>query len=253
MTEHDDGPDDGHEPERRETSLPPADDERIRRLLAEARHTEPMPEAVAARLDGVLAGLSADRTRLGQQGAHEDHRAPVVDLAARRRRRTAANLLVAAAAVLVVGFGISQILPNGMGGSAGDQAATTAEDAAGGDSADTGGGTNRNGEPEAAPANPSEYDAGAAGKTFLIRSERFGADVRQARRQLLLDRHAALLEYPAPDCLTTDVGAGEVVAATYDGAPAAIVLRTPSGDVQVVDLFLCGDAAPRRSITLTAP
>src|SRR5688572_21810095 len=108
MTEHDDGPDDGHEPERRETSLPPADDERIRRLLAEARHTEPMPEAVAARLDGVLAGLSADRTRLGQQGAHEDHRAPVVDLAARRRRRTAANLLVAAAAVLVVGFGISQ-------------------------------------------------------------------------------------------------------------------------------------------------
>jgi hypothetical protein len=252
MTDHDNGQDDGHEPELRENSLPPADDERIRRLLADARHTEPMPEAVAARLDGVLAGLSADRARLGQPGAREDHRAPVVDLAA-RRRRTAANLLVAAAAVLVVGFGISQILPHGVGGSDGDQAATTAEDAAGGDSADSGGGSNRNGEPEAAPVNPSEYDAGAAGKAFQIRSERFGPDVRQVRRQVLLDRHAALLEYPAPSCLTTDVGAGEVVAATYDGAPAAIVLRIPSGDVQVVDLFLCGDAAPRRSITLTAP
>ena len=243
------------EPELRESQLPPADDERIRRLLAEARHTEPMPEAVATRLDGVLASLSADRAQRREDLAHEDHRAPVVDLAARRRRRTAANLLVAAAAVLVVGFGITQVLPDGMSGSDGDPAATSAEDnAAGGsaDSADSGDVNSRIDEPEAGPEAPSEYD-GAAGKTFQIRSERFGTDVRQARQQLLLDRKAALVEYPAPDCLTTDVGAGDVVAATYDGAPAAIVLRTPSGDVQVVDLFLCGDSTPRRSITLTAP
>ena len=108
------------EPELRESQLPPADDERIRRLLAEARHTEPMPEAVATRLDGVLASLSADRAQRREDLAHEDHRAPVVDLAARRRRRTAANLLVAAAAVLVVGFGITQVLPDGMSGSDGD-------------------------------------------------------------------------------------------------------------------------------------
>jgi hypothetical protein len=237
------------EPELRERQLPPADDERIRRLLAEARHTEPMPEAVATRLDDVLASLNADRV-------HEDDLAPVVDLAARRRRRTAANLLVAAAAVLVVGVGISQVVPHGMSGSDGEPAATSAEDnAAGGsaDPADSGDSTARNAVPEAEPEAPSEYDGGAAARAFQIRSESFGTDVRQARRELLTDQKAALLEYPAPACLTTDVGVGDVVAATYDGAPAAIVLRTPSGDVQVVDLFLCGDSTPRRSITLTAP
>ena len=32
-------------------------EEQVRRLLADARHTEPMPDDVAARLDGVLADL----------------------------------------------------------------------------------------------------------------------------------------------------------------------------------------------------
>ena len=93
--------------------------------------------------------------------------------------------------------------PTGWAAATATRRPPTAEDAAAGDSADRRRRRrNRDGEPEAAPADPSEYDAGAAGKTFLIRSERFGTDVRQARRQLLLDRHAALLEYPAPDCLT---------------------------------------------------
>jgi hypothetical protein len=249
---HEDGHEDGRQPELHDSPLSPADDERIRRLLAEARHTEPIPEAVAARLDEVLAGLSADRD---DRGAVGDRRAPVIDLAA-RRRRTAANLLVAAAAVLVVGFGITQVLPNGMSGSDGETAATSAEDSAGGgsaDSADAGDVDNRNAQPEAGPPGPTEYNSGAAGKAFRIRSERFGSDVRRLRTQLLQDGSQALVEYPAPDCLTAAVGAGDVVAATYDNAPAAIVLRTPSGDVQVVDLYLCGDGAPRRSITLTAP
>jgi hypothetical protein len=41
--------------------------------------------------------------------------------------------------------------------------------------------------------------------------------------------------------------------ATYDEAPAYLVLRPAAGDTQVVDLYLCGDTTPRRSITLTAP
>ena len=58
----------------------------------------------------------------------------------------------------------------------------------------------------------------------------------------------------AEGCLAVSVEPGsEVVATTYDAAPAALVLRPPSGDVQVVDLYLCGDVEPRRSITLTAP
>ena len=40
--------------------LTPAEAERVRRLLAEARHTEPMPDDVAARLDRVIAGLADD-------------------------------------------------------------------------------------------------------------------------------------------------------------------------------------------------
>jgi hypothetical protein len=247
----DHGHDHGHEPELHESPLPPADDERIRRLLAEARHTEPMPEAVAARLDSVLGDLSSERA---ERHAHEDQRAPVIELAA-RRRRTAANLLVAAAAVLAIGFGITQVLPDGMGGSDDSPTAATAEDAGGGSAADSSGSDSRSvtpddGTPEV--PTPNESDGSFSAKAFRIRSESFGADVRQLRRQVVYDAKA-MLEYAAPTCLTADVGAGDVLAVTYDGAPAALVLRVPSGDVQVVDLYLCDDVAPRRSITLTAP
>ena len=46
-----------------------------------------------------------------------------------------------------------------------------------------------------------------------------------------------------------DFGDGLAVGATYDGTPAALVLRQPAGDVQVVDLYLCGTTEPTRSIT----
>src|SRR5688572_9442692 len=101
-----------------ESPLSPAEDERIRRLLAEARHTDPMPDAVVARLDRVLTGLAGERAERASQ-------AQVVDLAA-RRRRTAGQLLVAAAAVVAVGFGITQVLPSVDGGSDDSPSATTA-------------------------------------------------------------------------------------------------------------------------------
>lgn len=235
-----------------ESPLDPAQDERIRRLLADARHTEPMPEAVVARLDRVLADLSDDRT----ERADRADRAEVVDLMA-RRRRTVGQLLVAAAAVVAVGVGITQVLPD-MGGSsdgdaqeatAGGAAADSAEGAEGGD-----GEGSRFVSPESAPQAPSDSTGGAAKSTFKIRSDEFGPDVRRARSQLESEGAQALVEYPAEGCLTVSVEPGsEVVATTYDAAPAALVLRPPSGDVQVVDLYLCGDLEPRRSITLTAP
>jgi hypothetical protein len=58
---------------------------------------------------------------------------------------------------------------------------------------------------------------------------------------------------PADGCLAVDPGPGSLVPATYDEAPAYLVLRPPAGDTQVVDLYVCGDTAPRRSITLTTP
>src|SRR5690242_21244414 len=98
------------------------DDEQVRRLLAEARHTEPMPDDVAARLDGVLADL---------------REAPAVTppadgLAARRRRRTARNWLLAAAAVVVLGVGVNQVDWSGMSADDSDSGASASD--AGGDS-----------------------------------------------------------------------------------------------------------------------
>ena len=63
----------------RRRELTPAQDEAVRRLLADARHDEPVPPEVAARLDDALAGLRAERAAAT---------ADVVPL--RRRRRAAA-------------------------------------------------------------------------------------------------------------------------------------------------------------------
>src|SRR4051812_28598855 len=81
--------------------LTPDQEADVRRLLADARHEEPIPAEVGERLDRVLAGLSHDEP--GASGV-----APVIDLAARRRRRNAAAVLAGAAAVVVTGFGIGQ-------------------------------------------------------------------------------------------------------------------------------------------------
>ena len=168
-----------------ESPLYPADDERIRRLLAEARHTEPMPEAVAARLDQVLADLVADRA---EREPPEPAAAPV-DLAA-RPARTAANLLVAAAAVVPVGFGITQVLPDAASAAA---AATRRPPttAAGGEAA-----AERPTAPETAvvAADPAARGRrGPQSQAFAIRSERFGPDVRRVRDELLRN------ERPPPD------------------------------------------------------
>jgi hypothetical protein len=235
-------PEERNDPDGSEPTLPPADDARIRHLLAEARHTDPMPDDVAARLDRVLAGLSQER---------EERLAPVVELAS-RRRRTAASLLVAAAAVVVVGVGISQVLPDhGLGGSGGGDAATsTQEDAAGGDAA-------RAPEPsrdDGSAAAPGPESAPADRALVQIRSAHFGQDVRRARSTASARGPQGFVAYPPADgCLGVDPGSGSLLPVSYDGAPAYLVLRPPAGDTQVVDLYLCGDTASRRSITLTAP
>ncbi len=237
--EHDDGP------ELRDSPLSPADDERIRRLLAEARHTEPIPPAVATRLDDALVAAVADRREraaVESPGPPSRQGADVVDLAA-RRRRTAVNLLVAAAAVVVMGVGISQVLPQGSGG---DAVMSQDRAAEGGDAVDdSGGGASQE---EGAPELPRPNEA-----AVKVRSKRFGADLRRLQSQVARGLVEGEAQPPTSSgCLTVDVGPGDVVPVSYDGAPAVVVLRPPSGDVQVVDLYLCGDTEPRRSITLTS-
>jgi hypothetical protein len=125
----------------------------------------------------------------------------------------------------------------------------TAEDTGGGDGALADGGAT---DEEGAPQAPSDVDA------VRIRDEQFAADVRKARARVLLGEFLAYNESQddaaaRAGCVTVSIGPGLRVPAFYDAAPAVLVLRPPSGEVQVVDLYVCGDTAPRRSITLPAP
>jgi hypothetical protein len=159
-------------------STPPPDDAAVRRLLASARHDEPVPADVAARLDSVLARLEAGESVAGPRGS----RAKVVELTAQRRRRVA-SLLVAAAAVVVLGVGLGQVV-DGFG-SAGSRSAT---DAAGdaameGEAADTGAGADRDElAAEAAPETMAE-DGAEAGADAL---SAYGSSVAPRGERILV-------------------------------------------------------------------
>ncbi len=232
MTDHESGP----LPE-----LTPEQESTVRRLLAEARHDEPLPVEVGDRLDRVLADLSRDPL---------DRSAPVIDLAARRRRRNAAGLLVAAAAVIVGGFGVGQVID--VGGSADSDSAdgggsTVARD----DSADDRG---------AAPGESSEGEAGdapaqaAKALPLQLTSQHLERDVRrQLRRQSYASLDgtdpSAMAEAEFP-CASAPYGLGELLPAYYDGIPTVLALRPPEGQEQRAEVLECGTAVPLRSFTI---
>ena len=215
-------------------------DEQVRRLLADARHTEPLPPDVAARLAGVLADLRADRPL----------RPTVTDLAAARRRRRARTMLLAAAAVVVVGIGIGQLdsasddSDSPSSADAGGSVASEREQDAPGDGLLSGGGAS-----EAAPDPANDSSA-------RVSSGNFGEKVLRLRQQrAALDRDLGSEAYTAQAkarCAGPDAGPGAAVRIRYDGSPAALVYRPPRGDTQVVDLYLCGRDEVVRSITLPA-
>lgn len=99
-----------------DSDLTPDQAQEVRRLLAHARHTEPTPDDVVARLDQTLASLSAERAAASHESSNESatagSTAPVVDLGARRRRRITTGLL-GAAAVTVIGLTVPTLLPSG--------------------------------------------------------------------------------------------------------------------------------------------
>jgi hypothetical protein len=208
-------------------------DDAVRRLLAEARHDEPIPDDVAARLDGVLADLRA-----------AEPPPQVIDLAAARRRRTRLrNGLVAAAVVVLVGFGISRVDLSGMSA----------------DSSDAGGSSDTAaGESAAEPAAPSPLDGDAEtdgqGLANLAPVARLTSDrLEQQVRRLVEDAAAGRDEVrsvdEAGDCRVPS-GPGRSLAATYDGAAAVLVLRPPAGGVRVADVYLCGQSTPVRSVSV---
>lgn len=259
-------------PHDHDPDLTPA--EEVRRLLADARHTEPMPADVAARLDGVLAGLAAD-DGAGPPRASDGSAARAADLAAARRRRTVRNLLVAAAAVVAIGVGINEADLTVSGGA---EDAMSSDTSGGGDAAPgaaPGAESQREGAADAVPNTSSadkprraELDSGLAGyavRPVRLSAERFGTQVRRLRvetKELALndmsgqaatDGLFSLDRALRPGCSTRGWGAGLLVPVRYDGGLGALVFRRALGETQVVDLFLCGSDEPARSITLPTP
>jgi hypothetical protein len=226
-----------------ETEHPEHDD--VRRLLAEARHDEPIPTDVAARLDRVLAGLSQERTEVPAE-------ARVIHLEAHRRRR-AAGLLVAAAAIVVGGVAVAQHLPGGSGAPA----------TAGGSAADRNAGAEASGQAltSSPPVSPGPNDDAQKAPLSLVsgrvrvRPGHFTADAlagRQVAAPTASGSRQDALKAVSPGCVPS-LGDAVLVPATYEKAPAALVYHAPAGSTQVVDLYICGSAKPVRSVTLPTP
>lgn len=240
-------PDRPHLPRRQGSDrLPPHEEERVRRLLAEARHDEPMPDEVASRLDNVLADLAA-----------EPRRAATVHRLAHRRRR-AATVLVAAAAVVVAGVSVGQLV----GGSNEDAATTSSDNGLAeldrdGPAAGDAGGAGEAGEESAAPP---EADGGTLARkqrtdVVRVRVARFAVDVDRLRDRLRRPAAAQGLvrDDLTPGCDPGEWGPGTYQPVRYDGSEGYVVLRPATGDIQVADLFLCGSDQVQRSVTLPGP
>ena len=220
--------------------------ERVRRLLAEARHDAPVPDDVAARLDATLAGLVADRRR--DNVVHLD--------AARRRRRRWTTGLVAAAAVVALGVS----LPNLTDGVSmdGDSEAGSAADAPTSQDeslsrelveepgADSGGGS-------AGETAPSDSTAPFSAPVELDPG-RFRQDAVAARDAVVADQAEAR---PAV-CGDVPTGAQQVVVVRYRGQDGYLVFESiddplGAGDRQRVTLYLCPGGVPSRQALVPRP
>lgn len=248
----------------------PEQDARLRRLLAGARHVEPVPADLAARLDSVLAQLEAEERdpRAGRS---------LVDLAARRRRRVRI-LLVAAAATVVVSIGVGQVLPTDQndtssaesaqnGGVAGESAAESAAGSAGESAGDT------QFAPEDSLSDGAEGSASAPSPLTTDSTQsnlpsrphppvRLSADSFAKQAARLRDRPgvrsldgsvvqgADLSRAESFLCDTAEWGQGKLLAALYDDVPSVLAYRPVAGETQTVDLLRCGTGEVLRSTVL---
>ena len=238
-----------------DSMLPPDQDDVVRALLADARHTEPVPADVVARLDAELASLAAER-----RSTERLELAPVVTLAS-RRRRTAATALLAAAAVVVFGVGISQVLPSTDSG--GDSSAgSTADESTmsrvdGADSAAPESDRAFGAESEA-PAD-KELNAGEQARESAPLATNpvppvLSSDAPDLKSQVRkLQRGSPYSSYATdPACVPDEAASGLEVGVTYDDQPAVLVFRDLGAGDQRVDIFICGEPDPTRSLTLRA-
>jgi hypothetical protein len=239
--------------------LTPEQESEVRRLLADARHDEPVPAEVADRLDAVLAGLTRDEP--GSEGI-----APVVDLAARRRRRNAAAVLAGAAAVIVAGFGIGQVIDVGSeDDTAGSSTAANADRAGAGDdqsrpeaNLDQGGGSPSD---TAQPGAPGPFEAPST--VLQLRSDHLETDLSRQLSSYSVQAGSSSVRTPAakdfdaagcplPASPHNKFGLGELFPALFDHQPAVLALRPATGGTQQADVLDCTTAASLASVTIPA-
>ena len=222
----------------------------VRRLLAEARHDEPTPPEVVARLETRLAQLQAERTAELTAAAGT---APVIDLGSRRRRLAAIGVM-AAAAVVVAGVALGQVLPQG--GSGSDSATSAESDAGAGTDTDTdlrSGGDDSGAGAALEPTSPEEL-SGKVRATEALPEVSLDAELDGALTSLRSQTPASSYAADAVvACRVGDVGRGRRVLVQVDGRPGLVIFRAPTRARQEADLFLCGDPEPLRTLSLPAP
>jgi hypothetical protein len=252
--------DDELDPVSPDSPVSPAEEARIRALLSEARATDPVPAAVAARLDDALVGLAAERAAGPVDPSPATGSEASIHPFARTRRHRVVALLGAAAAVAVVGLGVGALI---------DRDSRSSSDSAATDS------SVKRGERAAAAEDARKVPTPSDGSASLQADDTptyekvvpapGAAHVRS--RHLTRDLAAIQADYlPAPGrarygktlihqpqgftCAPADWGQGVLVAATYDGDPAYVAFRQPMGSSQVVEVLQCGTAEVLRSTTL---
>lgn len=272
-------PDPGHpEPDRPDPegpdALTPTQDEAVRRLLADARHRDPIPGDVAARLDDVLASLVAERGTAGAgadlganggtdrdgdqapesatgasrpdtleplRGEGGPGGAPVIDLGRVRRRRMT-QLLVAAATVVVAGVGITAVLGQQGDGSGSDESSGGYAQAP--DSA-----------PERGPGSgvPSLGDDKSLEALDLSTPVALRpATVRSKVDQIAAAPRQTTTDAAQPRCSVADPGRPGVMeyAVTWRGADGVLVVESFGDPMREATLYTCGPLELVRSFPL---
>jgi len=235
-----------------ESESTPEQQAQVRRLLVDARHGEPIPVDVAARLERVLEQLAVE----GPDAV--DPVAPVIDLGARRRRR-AAGLLAVAAAVVVVGVALGQVADPSVSG---DESAP----AAGADLAIPNESSAREeaGTSEVAP--PTQLDAPRFDDQLEPRAPIRLTEKSFAEQVLRFQSVDALVSTTGDSfdgdtfnatasfmCDPANWGPGRLLPVLYDKIPAVLAYRFPTGDSQTVDLLRCGTGEILRSTVVPLP
>jgi hypothetical protein len=233
----------------------PEDETRIRALLADARATGPMPADVAARLDGVLADLSAERVTVDPVPA--DNVVPIT----RTRRHRIVTVLGVAAAIGVFGLGVGAVVNSESGqddaGSA-DSAVAERGDAGFNDEAEAAPTESGN---ELAPGDePGAEDDKVVLRehAFVVRPEHLTRDLARIQRALhgpgAADYSRGMVHAPKGfSCRLTTPDRGILIGVEYDGAPAFVRFLEPMGESQVVEVLQCGTGDLVRSTTLPTP